>query len=286
MKSDTLKAFLKKLSPIPNAFIDDMFSLYDPDTAQTDFAVDLDAIAKWLGVRKDNLMATLKASYVAGVDYLVSRQSYPHSTSKYGRNAYKLVLLTPDCFKRLCMRSKGKTAENVRTYFIQVEALVMKYRQQMVVGMQQDIDRLESNKRARGLSKAVSAREGYIYVIRASTKYDNVIKIGRTRDLVRRLREHSAAHADDPQVLFTFKTEDAAAVETCLKGWLKDRQWSRGRYKEVYKADLDMVKQMIHGCDLVGRVKTVNAKSLSPKLVGGRSNETKRNATDVFIVVA
>jgi hypothetical protein len=50
MNSDTLVSFLKKLSPIPNAFIDDMFALYDPDTAQTDFAVDLDAVAKWLMV--------------------------------------------------------------------------------------------------------------------------------------------------------------------------------------------------------------------------------------------
>lgn len=279
-ESQELAKFLKKLSSIPNDFIDDMFSLYNPDTAQTDFAVDLDAISKWLHVRKDNLMATLKASYTAGVDYEVIKKPSPHITSKYGRNAYKQVLLTPDCFKRLCMRSKGKTSEDVRSYFIQVEALVMKYRNHMMKGMQEDIERLESNMRARKLLKPEHAKEGYIYVLRASPKHDTVVKIGRTRDLVRRLREHTAALADDPEILYTFKTDNVAAVESCLKGWLKDRQWLRGRYKEVYKADINMVKNIIHGCDMVGHIKTVskppNANKLKQK--GGKVN-------DVFIVV-
>lgn len=285
MKSETqqLITFLKKFSPIPNDFIDDMFSMYDPDTAQTDLAVDLDAVAKWLGARKGNLLATLRASYTVGVDYTVAKKPSPHGTSKYGRNAYKQVLLTPDCFKRLCMRSTGKTSEGVRTYFIQVEALVMKYRAQMVEGMRNDIDRLESRQSARGLARATAPREGYIYVLRASSRFDSVVKIGRTRDLVRRLREHSSALADDPQVLFTFRTEDASAVETCIKGWLKDRQWSRSRYKEVYKADLDMVKQLVHGCDLAGRVKSIGSHRRMPVRHGGADADA---SAGVFIVIA
>jgi hypothetical protein len=33
--------------------IDDMFAMYNPDTIQTDMAINLDAVAKWLGVRTD-----------------------------------------------------------------------------------------------------------------------------------------------------------------------------------------------------------------------------------------
>ena len=57
------------------------------------------------------------------------------------------VLMTPDCFKRLCMRSRGKKAEEVRTYFIQIEALVLKYKDHMVAGMQAEIERLELHDR-------------------------------------------------------------------------------------------------------------------------------------------
>ena len=269
-----LATFLKKTSPIPEEFIDDMFALYNPDTAQNDFAIDMESVAKWLGARKRVLMETLRSGYKAGIDYSVKRIPNPHipSWSKYGRNTYKQVLLTPDCFKRLCMRSKGSVSEHVRSYFIETEALVVRYRSQLLDGMQRDIDRLESNQRARRSAKTAEKEktEGYIYVLRASLRYDSVIKLGRTRNLIRRLREHSAALADDPEVLYIFKTTNAPAVETCLKGWLKDRQWTRmARYKEVYKADLDMVKQLIRGCDLAGKVKAVTAHPVKHKMSRG-----------------
>jgi hypothetical protein len=273
--SDELATFLKKMSPIPNKFIDDLFAFYQPDTAQTDLAINLDAVAKWLHVRKDVLMRTLRTSYTAKVDYEVTRMQNPNVNTKYGRNAYKRVLLTPDCFKRLCMRSRGKTAEDVRTYFIHVEALVVKYRKQMVEGMQHEISRIESLRMARSLPKA-SSREGYIYVLKASPKYDTVVKIGRTRDLLRRIREHSAALADDPEVLYIFKTTDVSAVETCVKAWLKDKRWkgTLSRYREVYQADVDMIKQLIHGCDLSGIVKR-DMSQTSRKSVGGGGDVSK-----------
>ena len=268
-----LAFFLKKYSPIPNGFIDDMFALYNQDTLQTDCVVDIDAVAKWLGVRKDSLMVTLRTSYKQGVDFTVDRVRNPNAVvgAKYGINSYKRTLVTPDCFKRLCMRSHGKMAEHVRTYFIQVENLVVKYRQQLLDGMQKDMERIESAARARGSPKASAPLEGYIYVLRASEKHDSVFKIGRTRDLSRRLREHSAALADVLEVVYVFKTDDVKAVETCVKGWLRERQWKRASCNEVYKADLEMVKQVIQGCDAVGGclkhtlIKTKN----SPRMTGG-----------------
>lgn len=185
-----------------------------------------------------NEMSTLRASYVAGVDYEVSRRQNPNVKGKFGGNTYKRV----------------------------------------VAGMQHDIERLESGLRATQQPRRVAPPEGYVYVLRASDKLDSVIKIGRTRDLIRRLREHSAALADDPHVLFTFRTDDAAAVETCVKGWLKDRKWVRGKYKEVYKADLDMVKQLVHGCDIAGKVKRVESKKTQQ---GGAHADPQ-----LFIVIA
>ncbi len=271
---NSLSAFLKKTSPIPNSFIDDMFAFYRPSSAQTDFVVDLDAVAKWLQVKKFTLMATLKSSYTNGVDYVMERKPSPNVIGRYGRNAYKQVRMSPDCFKRLCMRSKGRTAENVRTYFIQVEALVSKYQEQLLESMRADLARVESASQARRLPRADGPpRTGYIYVLAASDASDSVVKIGRTKDLARRLREHSAARADAPQVMYTFETDDAHAVETCLKGWLRDRRWARGRYKEVYRADADMVKQLIHGCDALGRVKASGMAPRRPRpQAGGDAN--------------
>ena len=273
--NDALVVFLKKYSSIPNEFIDDLFSLYDPDTAQTEQVINIDAIATWLKIAKSKLMETLRASYKAGIDYTVTKMRNPRSiNSKYGANAYKQVLLTPDCFKRLCMRSKGKMAEDVRTYFIEVESLVTKYRAQLLSGIQDEMRRMQSVSRARNRPAVVTKDEpkaGYIYVLRASEKYNSVYKIGRAQDLGRRLREHAASRADSLDIMFTYRTDDVKAVETCIRGWLRDRQWKTGaKYKEVYKADLTMVKAVVHGCDDIGhRMKRVQTNPTNTVLGGG-----------------
>lgn len=45
-----------------------------------------------------------------------------------GGHNKKLVLLTSDCFKMLCMRSKTKKAEKVREYYIKIEKLIDEYK--------------------------------------------------------------------------------------------------------------------------------------------------------------
>lgn len=286
MNTDNLVNFLKKFSSTPNTFIDDMFALYDPDTLQTDHVVNLDAVAKWLQVRKGSLMDTLQGSYKRDIDYVIKKMCNPHVAGKYGKNTYKHVLITPDCFKRLCMRSRGKMAEAVRSYFIDVESLVIRYRQQMMKGIEEEMLKLEKIHNVRKLQRPSESepKSGYIYVLRASDKFDSVYKIGRTRDLTRRLREHNASRADFLDVVFTLKCADVKAVETCVRGWLNERQWKRGaKYKEVYKADIDMVKQIIHGCDAVGS-RILNMTKHSDKITGGAKN-IQQESDRYFIIV-
>jgi len=74
---------------------------------------------------KKKLLETLKHSYKKNIDYIIQKDNSPKST-KYGNNR-KMCLLTPDAFKRVCMRSKSHKSEDVRTYYIQLESLVLKY---------------------------------------------------------------------------------------------------------------------------------------------------------------
>jgi hypothetical protein len=60
--SEDLRQFLKQYSSIPNGFIDDLFSMHGDTTNQTDPVVDLDNVAKWLGVPKFRLLQTLRAT--------------------------------------------------------------------------------------------------------------------------------------------------------------------------------------------------------------------------------
>ena len=116
----TAKEFVKRLTSVPNEFIDELFELYGMGTTQSDHVVRLDAVAKWLQARKDQLAVTVRRSYREGIDYVVSRAPPAHKRVARA-NHYRVYLLTPDCFKRLAMASRSKNAEMVRTYFIDIE---------------------------------------------------------------------------------------------------------------------------------------------------------------------
>lgn len=237
----TGKDFLKQYSSVPNKFIDELFDMYDENTLPTDLVINLDIVSKWLRVQKKNLLKTLYASYKQGIDYEVKKA--PNPNKKHPRNNnYKLVLITPECFKRLSMQSRSKKAEEVRSYFIDVEYILLKYRRDTMYGLQKRIAELERNQKP----KNSIPTNGFIYVLKASDKVDSVVKIGRTKNLKQRLASYGTGRADDIEVLYTYETEDLKSVESCVKALMRDNQYRK--YKEVYQADVDMIKSIIKGC--------------------------------------
>ena len=120
---ESLQDYLKKFSLINKKFIDDFFSLYKYDTKDTEFVIDLEVLTDWLGAAKATIKDTLKKSYSKNIDYTVK----VIKTGANGRPSEK-VMLTPDCMKRLCMVSKTKKAEEVRSYFIELEKHIDKYK--------------------------------------------------------------------------------------------------------------------------------------------------------------
>jgi len=229
----TPKEYIKKLTSVPHKFIDELFDLYKDDTTQSDFVIKLDSVVKWFNSRKDTIVETIKKSYKLNIDYIITK---PNDNKNY-----KLYLLTPDCFKRLAMMSNSKNADMVRTYFIEIENLFIKYRQHTIDGMRLDIEKLERNQK----SKKYPTGPGFVYIIKASPD-KSLYKIGRTKDLANRLRTYQSGMADDIEVLYIYKTEDKVGVEKCVKQWLSDKKYRK--YKEVYTADLHMIQELINKC--------------------------------------
>lgn len=257
----SLKVFLKKHSVIPNAFIDNFLSMYNPDTVQTDFVIDADNVSQWLNIPKFIIIKTLKESYKDKIDYIITKSIKPNL--RYGGNNYKKVMLTPDCFKRLCMRSRTKRAEEVRTYFIQLESLLVKYKSFIIDGMQQEEKRLQQALKP----KDPNDKAGYIYVIRASNTHDSVYKIGRTQNLQARLKTYNSGTLDGVEVVFKFRTDSYKKTEACLKVMLKEHQLRK--YKEVYQVNIDIIKTIIGKCDDTAQYIRVWTNSKASTMTGG-----------------
>ena len=117
----TFKDFLKQTTNITKKFIDDFFSLYTSETKSGDMVVNFNKLTKWLNIRKDSLKRTLIKTYNKNIDYEINKIK----SNKAGKPKEE-IMITAECCKRLCMLSKSKNAENVRTYFIDIEKIIEK----------------------------------------------------------------------------------------------------------------------------------------------------------------
>ena len=236
----TFLDFLKKYSSISNTFLEDFFNLYNRNTSDNDFVIDLKNVAKWLKVNLKVLRETLKKSYTKNIDYIDNSNKIQKKGS--GGHTLKITLLTPNCFKKICQLTKSKKGDEVREYFIKVEETLFKYKNYIIEGLEEKIKKLEQNQKPK-----VYPKRGVIYVFETPNSPQNSLyKIGKTKDLKQRLKSHQSPLSHDINILYYFETEDIDSVEKCAKTFMKKYQYRK--YKEVYQVNIDIIKDVISSC--------------------------------------
>ena len=132
-------------------------------------------ITKWLESRKSRIKDTLLNTYHLNIDYKISKEK---PNSKISKSNKEIILLTPDCFKRLCLLSKTKKGEEVRTYFIELEKLINNYKNYIIDGLKSTVKVLENNQKP--ISNNIKSTEhskhikSYHFVSKCMILYDFV----------------------------------------------------------------------------------------------------------------
>ena len=250
VKNETLISYLKKHTNIDTYFIDTFFGLYDRQTKQTDFVINLETFTTWLKVRKSTIKSTLINSYTKNIDYKIKK-----GESSGGRPK-EIIILTPDCFKRLTMLSRTKKAEEVRSYFIQLEKHIDKYKDYIIEGLDKQVNTLKNNQKPK-----IDPKCGVIYVIRSNKDIEGIYRIGKSKKFKTRKIQHDSSHPDDMEIEYIFETKNIDSVEKCIHLALKERQYRRR--KEFFEADIDLIKELLDDCDdliLKGKYKIKNFK--------------------------
>ena len=116
--------------------------------------------------------------------------------------------------------------------------------------LRDDLARLERNQAGSPRLKAGKEGAGFIYILRAGK---GTWKVGKTTDVARRMRQHNTPLADNVELVFLFETDSVDEVEGCVKSWLSEETYRVGR--EIYKTTVDVIKQVINGCDGIGGIK-------------------------------
>lgn len=71
----------------------------------------------------------------------------------------------------------------------------------------------------------------------------SLYKLGKAKILKTRLNAYNSGNANDIEPLFIIEVNDIDNVEDCTKALLKKFKYRK--YKEIYQADLDVLKMII-----------------------------------------
>lgn len=255
----SLQDYLKKYSSINNKFIDDFFGLYDVKTSNDDFVIDLEKLANWLKSQKKVLKTTLQTSYQLNVDYKVKTLK-PEGKGR----PIEEVMITPNCFKRLCMMSRTEKAEEVRSYFIALEDHINKYKGYIIEGLNKKVAKYETELRP----QEIKNESGSIYVLKTTESIEDVYKLGKAKNFKQRLQTHQTSHPEKLDIAYVYETDMIDQVESCLKNLLKTKGYRKR--KEFYEIDIDILKTLIKMCEcmtLSVRKKTKDIKDEECKYI-------------------
>ena len=256
-----LKEFLKKYSTLSNAFIDDFHNIYTFDEEnENDFIINIDIVTKWLVSTKSRLKETLVRSYNKNIDYKVSKEK----VGKISKSNKEIIMLTPDCFKRLCLVSKTKKSEEVRTYFIELEKILDKYKKYIINAMKKQIEVLENNQK-----EIPDNIASMVYILKSPKDIDGIYRLGKTDDFKKRLQNYNSANSDKMEVVMVYETKFATEVEDCVISQIKKHRYKKR--KDFYEVNVDIIKEIINTCDRM-TLKYKKKIEKSKKQDGGSTN--------------
>jgi phage anti-repressor protein len=278
-----LEDFIVKRSNIPKEFLNDFFNLGGNSYGDTYKNINFDNIVKWLDVQKNHLKRLLKDNFKVMDDY--TEEKILVKNKKRGANYVSKIMLTPDCFKELCMLSQSDKAKGVRKYYIVAEGLLRDHFEQIINELNKELGLIKTN-----IKKPIEVIGGHIYILKAmNTSQKNMFKLGNSDDMKKRLRVYNTGNANNIEPLFVMKVDDINMVEGCVKNLAREYQYKKN--KEVYNIDFEFLKKLCIKCknfikqlekEFSNDMKTTKSKL---KIIKNNSTKDNKNITSFYMII-
>jgi phage anti-repressor protein len=189
------------------------------------FGIKIEDVIKYLEIEKrDKFYERFKSNYKEGVDYM----TYSTGLSKRSGNSNIMYKCTFNCFQKICMMSKSKKANSVRDYFITLHEFIDYYK----------------NEISETINKKISKKG--IYILEIDKKLSLYKPDMTDNDFRERLKQYGTGLKGHPQIKYLLATNNVKEVEDCVKKLIQKKEFKKG--KEVYKIDLQVLKQICLNC--------------------------------------
>ena len=211
------------------------FYCYLKYNSKNDFVIDLDNVWKWLGFSsKFNAKRLLENKFIINKDYkLLLLQSAKQSNQTKGGHNKETFMLNIETFKKFCLKSDTKKADEVHEYFIKLENIMFEITKEESDELKQQLEKIEDIKNKETEEKLMKQKEldnekyllkqyamsgPLVYVIKVKT-FENgtyIIKIGESRKGIQnRYSEHKSKY-DECLLLHCLQVDKSHEFEQFL----------------------------------------------------------------------
>lgn len=211
------------------------FYCYLKYNSKNDFVIDLDNVWKWLGFSsKFNAKRLLENKFIINKDYkLLLLQSAKQSNQTKGGHNKETFVLNIETFKKFCLKSDTKKADEVHEYFIKLENIMFEITKEESDELKQQLEKIEDTKNKETEEKLIKQKEvdnekyllkqyamsgPLVYVIKVKT-FENgtyIVKIGESRKGIQnRYNEHKSKY-DECLLLHCLQVDKSHEFEQFL----------------------------------------------------------------------
>jgi hypothetical protein len=213
-----------------------------------EFVVNLDNVWKWLGFsRKDPAKVVIAKHFVENIDFIVEKLAPEAAVASHGGSNKETILMNITTFKKLCLKSNTKKADDIHDYFIKLEEIIqdtvneeseeLKIQLSQCILSQEDLlqqqiqsqedlrqQQIQSEKQKEALREKTILEHFpdniqciyYGFIDNKTEKGDSLIKFGNSNALQRRVIEHKKAF-DNFRLVNAFRVENKIEMENELK---------------------------------------------------------------------
>ena len=198
---------------------------------ELDFDIKDKYVAEYLGITLDNVRRRLQNKYSKTKKFI---EKVDFIKQKLEKTSSIMYLLNYQCFEKLAMNSETSQAEIVRSYFVKLR--------EFIVENQHLIYQAIENK------QNLSIYRGYetIYFFAIDNRKQNIFKVGRTQDILQRLRNYNVGRIKEVELKYFALVKNPLLIEKCIKLKLEKNLYFKDR--EIYKVDPNKLKKIIDEC--------------------------------------
>ena len=230
VKNENFIKLLKKYTLIDIDFIDTFFKKFKIGGELNFDIVDID-VSKYLGIDIHTLRDRLNNKYSIKKHFF---EKVDYIKEKTGKTSGVTYMLNYNCFEKLAMSGHSDESEIIREYFVKLREFLVENQNNIYQSMEK-----------KEILKKYSSFES-IYFFAADERNINVFKIGRTNNIIQRLRNYNVGRIKEVDLKYFAIVKNSMLIEKCIKMNLKHKRIITNR--EIFSTTPENIKKIIDEC--------------------------------------